>query len=188
MRAQEAFDEMIRDGIWPFLKTHGFKRSKTTFHRPEAKNWQVINVQKSTYSDAGEVSFTINLAVALDLLRDQIHNWPEGKRPPESRCHLRQRIGILLRGQDTWWSLTPDSNIAALSDTINTAIAHVGLPWLEARSDEERLLAVARDPAQLSAQRRDHLHWLAQLARTLNKPELVTAIQAEQVLRAEQAA
>ncbi|MDX6525802.1 MAG: hypothetical protein QOI43_1313, partial [Gaiellales bacterium] len=30
MRAQEAFDELVRDGVWPFLAPRGFLRTKYT--------------------------------------------------------------------------------------------------------------------------------------------------------------
>ena len=61
---------------------------EATFHRPDGENWQVINLQKSTYSSGHEVTFTINLGVALDRLRDQIHTWPEGRRPSAVRGAL----------------------------------------------------------------------------------------------------
>jgi hypothetical protein len=179
MRAQEAFDEFVRDGVWPFLRGQGFKRSAATFHRADGANWQVINLQKSAYSAAAAVRFTANLGVAFDRLRDGVHDWPAGKRPAESRCHLRVRLGLLLSGEDTWWRLTPDSNLEAFTDTINTALANYAFPWLETRSDERRLIELMQDRDQLEGQRYDFLYWLARLAN--EHGELDLALRAEAV-------
>jgi Domain of unknown function (DUF4304) len=178
MSAQDAYDEMVRELIWPFLRARAFKRSGTTFHRPDRANWQVISLQKSVYSSADEIRFTVNIAVALDRLREGVHDWPEGKRPRESRCHLRVRIGGLLGTGDTWWRLAPDTNIVTLADTVDTAIDTYALPWLDAHSDEDRLLALMRDPEELERQRHDFLHWAAKLAKQVDDDELYAKIEA----------
>jgi hypothetical protein len=185
VRAQDAYDEMVREFIWPRVRVRGFKRSGNTFHRPDGANWQVINLQKIVSSSADEIRFTINVAVAFDRLREGVHDWPQGKRPRESRCHLRERMGGLLGSADTWWRLTPDSNIVALADTVSTALETYALPWLDAHSDEERLVDLMRDPAQLKRQRHDVLHWSAKLAHQLGDDQLHAKIEAA---RARQAA
>jgi hypothetical protein len=180
MRAQEAFDEMVRGTIWPVLRSRGFKRSGNTFHRAAGRNWQVINFQKSVGSSGEEVRFTANIAVALDRLRGGLHDWAEGKRPSESRCHLRERIGLLLGSSDTWWSVTPDTNVPALGDAVCTALETYALPWLDGHADDERLLELMRDPVALAQERYDMLHWLAELATREHEDEVAAEIRALQ--------
>ena len=141
MRAHEAFEQMVSRHVWPWLKEQGFKRSKATFHRPVEENWEVINLQRSQWSSRREVSFTVNLEVALGCLRGD--RWGVGKRPPAYRCHFHERLGVLLTGSDTWWTLSPDTNINELADSLVLALEAYGLPWLEARSSEERLQQMA---------------------------------------------
>jgi hypothetical protein len=143
MRAQEAFEEMLAEHIWPALKDKGFKRSKSTFHRPIDENWEVVNLQRSYYSDRDEVRFTVNVAVGIERLREGALTWADDKRPPEYKCHFRERLGILLSGRDTWWSVTPDTNTAELAGSVLLAVERYGLPWLEARSTHERLRSLA---------------------------------------------
>src|SRR5258708_495552 len=90
--AQETFERMVGDDIWPFLRERGFKRSKGTFHRAAGAHWQVVNLQKSAYSDRDAVSFTINLGVARDDLRRDESDRREGKRPPVYGCHFQERL------------------------------------------------------------------------------------------------
>jgi hypothetical protein len=184
VRAQEAFDELVADGVWPFLEQRGFLRSRSTFHRRAGANWQVINLQKRTSSDAARVSFTANLGVALDRLRTGTYDWPPGRRPAEYRCHLRERIGYLLREDDTWWEVTADSNVVALAETVTLALELYALPWLDARSHEDALVALVRDPAALRAEGGpERLRWLARLMDLLGEHDARRAVELESARR-----
>jgi hypothetical protein len=177
--AQDAFDELVRDGIWPFLRGHDFKRTKATFHRAVGDNWQVVNLQRSKWSDRRSVEFTVNLAVGLDRLRERQYDWAEGKRPPDSRCHFRERLGFLLRGTDVWWKVRRRTNIASLADTINSAVEEHAFPWLDARSSEDAILALLRSPGQLRAEPTHHLLWFEKLAARIGDEEVTRAVVAE---------
>ena len=180
MTAQEKFDELLRDGVWPFLRERDFKRTKATFHRAVGDNWQVVNLQKSAWSDRDSAKFTVNLAVALDRLRDGLHDWGEGKRPPHARCHLQERLGFLLRDdEDVWWDIDPHTDVASLADTVNTALEQYAFPWLEARSTDDALLALMRSDDALHSEYDHHLHWFEQLAAQLGEEDLVRRVVAE---------
>jgi uncharacterized protein DUF4304 len=184
VRAQDAFDELVAERVWPFLAERGFMRTRATFHRRVGVNWQVINVQKRRSSDAGHVAFTINIAVALDRLRTGTYDWAAGRRPAEFRCHLRERIGYLLREEDTWWQVTADSNVVALGETITTILALYGLPWLDARSSDEALVALVRDAEALRVEGGpERLRWLARLMDLLGEHDARRAIERESARR-----
>ena len=124
----------------------------------------MINLQKRSSSDSSRVTFTANLGVALDRLRTGTYDWRPGRRPAEYRCHLRERIGYLLREQDTWWEVSADSNVVALADTISVVLELYALPWLDARSSDAALVALVRDPELLRAEADpERLRWLARL-------------------------
>jgi hypothetical protein len=136
--AQEKFDDMLGRLIWPRLKAVDFKRSKGNFHRPVGRNWEVVNFQKSAYSDRDEISFTVNLGVGIDRLRDGRQTWDEGKRPAITRCQVQERLGMLLSDeqQDVWWTVGSDTDTEVLADAVLEALWRYGLPWLERRSSE----------------------------------------------------
>lgn len=180
MTAQKAFDSLVASGVWPALRQHGFRRPKYTFHREAALNWQVLNLQKSMYSDRDAVRFTVNVAVGLDRLRSGVLDWPDGKRPAESSCHLRERLGQLLVGRDTWWDVRPDTNLGELAEVVVVAIETAALPWLEERSDEVRLLELARDPARLQQEDWAMFGAIARFADSCGEMELAAAVRAQQ--------
>jgi len=136
--AQNLYDEMVRDSIAPRMKARRFKKTRTNFHRSVGPNWEVVNLQRSTYSDAGHVMFTVNLGVALESIRGTVRfsGWKEGTRPTEYDCHLRERIGFVIGDRDTWWDIYPETEVAALGDAVAEAIERFGLPWLERHSDD----------------------------------------------------
>jgi hypothetical protein len=184
VRAQEAFDELVREGVWPFLEARGFLRGKYTFHRRVGPNWQVINLQKRGSSDATRVTFTANLGVALDRLRSGSYDWAPGRRPAEYRCHLRERVGYLLREDDTWWEVTADANVVALAETITLVLELYAIPWLDARSTDDALIALVRDPAALRAEGGpERLRWLARLMDLLGQHDARRAVELESARR-----
>jgi hypothetical protein len=182
VRAQEAFEEMVAQHIWPPLKARGFKRTKGNFHRPVGDNWELVNLQRSYYSDREEVRFTVNLAVGIARLRDGLLTWADGKRPPEYHCHFRERLGMLLNGRDTWWSVTPDTNVVELADSVVLAIETYGLPWLEARSTDEGLRKLAG--SDLSFLFDHHLVLLGRLMEELGEDDTRAVIDRELERRA----
>jgi hypothetical protein len=159
MRAQDAFDALAGENVWPFLRERGFKRTKATFHRPVEDNWEVVNLQKSFFSDARKVQFTINLAVAVAALRDSLRSWPDGRRPAASSCHFQERIGILAWGLDTWWTVGPETDREQLGSTLVDALEHHGLPWLAEHSSEAALLALTGDPGRMAREDVINQHW-----------------------------
>src|SRR5579862_3760698 len=179
MNGQETFDAMVREHMWPFLRVRGFKRSKYNFHRQVESNWQVINLQKSTSSDANHVRFTVNLGVGIDALRRGVHDWAPSARPREPQCHLRQRIGFLLRQEDTWWNIDPSTDVATFADSLNTAIDRYALPFFDAHATTEKLRALARDPAALRVEGRGDLYWLAEFMDQLGEHDAKHTVDAE---------
>ena len=103
MTERERYDVMVRELVGPDLKAEGFKRLSNRFSRRHPGAWQIIDFQANRFGSRGEVSFTINVAVALDDLRRRDATWTERKPPSECEAHLRERLGELIYGRDHWW-------------------------------------------------------------------------------------
>ncbi len=142
MTAREQYDEMIRSRLGPQLKKESFKRVRNHFARWGGGGWQIIDFQASQWGSRDAVSFTINLACALDGLAKR-SEWDEKKSPSEAAAHLRERIGVLLDdGRDRWWDFDAATDPEALAGELMMVLRRVGLPWLEARADLGRVLTL----------------------------------------------
>ena len=142
MTAQDKFSEWLRDDLAPWLKGRGFRRKDTTFRRRPGDNWQIINVQRSQWADAGDVPFTVNLGVGLPGLHDD-EPWARRGWPLEYECDFRARLGMLVTGKDHWWRIRPLRPVRPVTRQLYDQLDQTGLPWLELHADERRLLAEA---------------------------------------------
>ena len=156
MTAQDKFDGLMRDHFAPWLKERGFRRRDATFRRSVDDNWQIINRQRSRYSDAGHVSFTVNLGVALAVLQDDAPSWAARGWPLEYVCDFPVR--------------------SVAKDVIGT-LERVGLPWLDLHSDGPGLLSHAF--SDLSAVSALNLGSLVSLADAIGTPEQLRAAERE---------
>jgi Domain of unknown function (DUF4304) len=172
---QDKFNELLAHDFAPWLKERGFKRRDTTFRRRQGETWQIINFQRSKYSNAGVVPFTINLGVAFDLLNDA-PPWRSRGWPLESECDFRQRIGELHKRKDHWWKVRPLRPIRRTVADVLSALDK-GLPWLDAHTDPASFLAHAlRDPSKVNGL---NLASLVAVAKVIGSAEAVEAAEAE---------
>lgn len=139
MTAQEAFAALLCGHIAPTLAAEGFHHVDDTFHRPVERNWEVISLEHVPVFRSDRIKLTANLGVGIDRLRGTGNDWGEGSRPACNECHFAMALGQLLTGRDVWWDLRPDTDVDMLGESLIEAIRRYGLPWLEARSDDERL-------------------------------------------------
>jgi hypothetical protein len=148
--AQDKFKELLADHFSPWLKERGFKRRDTTFRRRREQAWQILNFQRSKFSDASDVPFTINLGVALDLLHDD-PSWRPRGWPLEYECDFRERIGQLHKGEDHWWRIRARRPTRGIVKDVLVAL-ETALPWLDAHAEPRSLLTDAlREPLRVHA-------------------------------------
>ncbi len=148
--AQDKFKELLAGDFGPWLKERGFKRRDTTFRRRRDQAWQILNFQRSQFSDASDVPFTINLGVALDLLHDD-PSWRSRGWPLEYECDFRERIGQLHKGEDHWWRVRPLRPTRGIVKDVLAAL-ETALLWLDAHAEPRSMLTSAlRDPSRVNA-------------------------------------
>jgi hypothetical protein len=140
MTAQEAFASLLSDQVAPALAADGFDGAGGSFQRPVGRNWEVVGFEHKQVADTDHVKVGVQLAVGIDRLRDVgSRQWPEDGPPAWEDCHFGISLGRLLTGRNVWWDIWPDTELAMLGETIVVAVRRYGLPWLEARSSDERL-------------------------------------------------
>jgi hypothetical protein len=175
--AQDKFGGLVRDHYGPWLKERGFRRRDATFRRSVGGNWQIINLQRSRYSDARHVSFTVNLGVALTVLHGDDPAWSARGWPLEYECDFRERLGMLISGEDRWWSVRPVLPLRSVAKQVIGELERVGLPWLDLHSDGPGLLSHAL--SDLSAVSTMNLGSLVSLADAIGTTEQLQAAEHE---------
>jgi hypothetical protein len=143
--AQALYDALVKDTLSPALRALGFKGSGGRYSMPCSDCWALLGLQKSAYSDAADVQFTINLLVAnksaWGAARQERHQLPE--RPTATTLYgepaSQMRIGELTpEGADKWWRVHSRAHTAAVGNDVVHDIREYALPWLRHQIQERR--------------------------------------------------
>lgn len=129
----ESIDAVIAQGLSMQLKSAGFKKTGRTWHKQTPTGWQVVNVQASSGNIGSVGKFAINLGIYCTAIAEMAEAAVEG-RPKEYQTTLRERLGVLAKGQDYWWQISELVDLAKVSAEVVTLMESHGLPWLDHHS------------------------------------------------------
>jgi Domain of unknown function (DUF4304) len=120
----------------------GFTGSGRAFSLPDENHYAILGFQKSAYSDAAQVRFTVNVLVvskrAWSKAREERSYMPE-KPSPNTLWGVGWggRIGSLLPGnKDKWWRLSDFRDIERVAAELIDSIREHVLPMMQQRLQE----------------------------------------------------
>jgi hypothetical protein len=135
--AQQAYDELVGELLSPGFRRLGMTGSKGRYKLACASGWALLGLQKSAYSDAAEVQFTINLMVANKQtwasVRSEKPYLPERPAPGTSYgdATAQTRIGALMPGEaDIWWRVHEGVSTFEIAADVLANVEVFGVPWL----------------------------------------------------------
>jgi Domain of unknown function (DUF4304) len=153
--------------VSPLLRKHGFKKQRHRFNaESEPGMTQVLTFQMGAHQPPGTTeipglrenlygAFAINVGLHFEEVRELPKRSPGAAflreqglpvPPPRPRpkvlgegdCHVTVRLGELIDGRDTWWTLElPEDELESL---IHELIADHALPFFERFHSREQLL------------------------------------------------
>nr|WP_286672263.1 DUF4304 domain-containing protein [Cohnella hashimotonis] len=114
---QQRFNDLIKRDIKPFLAERGFAKKSLNFSKSTDGLVYMLNFQKSGGNSADHVMFYVNCGIySADLARLQSKEVLAAPQEPE--CHFRARIEELAGAVPKRFSITPDTNMDDLRDTL----------------------------------------------------------------------
>ncbi|WP_254639700.1 DUF4304 domain-containing protein [Cohnella sp. GbtcB17] len=121
---QQRFNDLIKQDVKPFLAGHGFAKKSLNFSKSANGLVYIINFQKSAGNSADHVMFYVNCGIySAELARLQSKEIQTAPQEPE--CHFRARIEELARAVPARFSLTDDTNMNDLRDTLLNGLDEV---------------------------------------------------------------
>jgi hypothetical protein len=128
-------EEVVRR-LHPQLRKHGFKKQRHAFARDLADGiTQAVAFEMGRYEPHPDRrpgpyygAFRVELGVYVDAVAE-LHGDPKPRFVRPYDCHLRESVGLLVDGEDTWWTL--DQPVDDLADGMAELLSEVVLPWLE---------------------------------------------------------
>ena len=129
--------DIVEKAVFAKLKPLGFKKNGRTFNRRlEGGIIQVINFQSERYSSE---KFIVNLGVCVESLFKFQFQTESKKYYKEYECQIRDRLGILLTGEDYWWTITNDNR--KITEEIIVGLETKGFEWFSGVETKEKIIS-----------------------------------------------
>jgi hypothetical protein len=139
---------MMREQVAPPLREMGFRGSGQTFYLPSDSHWSLLGFQRSQWSDADRVAFTVNMTVVGRAVWESAFaeypglgekpgaNWspaPIFRSLWSSGGYWHRRIGELTGAGETWWDVRASDDTARAADEVIAAIRDYAMPAMTSR-------------------------------------------------------
>jgi hypothetical protein len=142
--SEEKFDELIKEVFAATLKPLGFKKKANNFYINNGEIGKIINIQKSSANSRDHIRFTINIGIFSPeywKVRFNYQDKPDVPAfPTEPECIIRNRIGDLLKQNDTWYDVTDAIDLGSLKNIQHRNVKEIILPYFAAINTNDDLL------------------------------------------------
>ncbi|MBT2761970.1 DUF4304 domain-containing protein [Paenibacillus sp. ISL-20] len=121
---QQLFNALIKQDVKSLLSKHGFAKKSLNFNKIADSLIYMFNFQKSSGSSADNVMFYVNCGIyAAELVRIQSREILTA--PKETECHFRARMEQIVESVPDRFSITPDTNMDDLRETLLRGLEEV---------------------------------------------------------------
>lgn len=127
------------------LAPFGFSAAGDIFSRNLSDTLVVLEIQKDRHSTKDEIRFTVNVGISVNALRAiaaAAVGASSADVPSPSKCHWRERLGLLMPvRRDLWWSVRDEETAQAVCDEVTSGVVEDALPQIEDVASTEVLIA-----------------------------------------------
>jgi len=129
---EKQFDNLVSKIIYPHFKVLGYKKAgnKFRYYDREGEFGKIVSFQKSQFYSKDHIRFTVNIGLYLDEFEFHFTGKKSAEKFAEVDCAVRNRIGKLMEGFDTWYDLNTDTNIAELHEQLERHFLKYIIPYL----------------------------------------------------------
>ena len=153
------------------LRSFGFKRKGSILFKREGDIFGVLQFQNGPSSTKTEISFTINFGVIIASLENEYRYNQIAKYPSSVHFHVGRRVG-----QDTWWSITNETDVPAFNKYFSDLVRSDVLPFVEKYMNLENVLSMWEDGRSSGLTDGQRLRYLGKLKKLLEKEKNIRGI------------
>jgi hypothetical protein len=137
--ADALFKGLLRD-LRPLFKENGFRASGQNFTLESAECWAIINFQKSRWSNIGEKTFYINVAIAPKRVIEFQREDPN-KSPAYYGCEWRWRAEQFGPDHDIkQWTMKDEASAKDVLTYLQGLLGRHVIPGVKAYMSEDSLI------------------------------------------------
>lgn len=181
MKPSERYRELVKNWIWPLMRSHGFKRKRHDFVFCDGTNWALVYAGVGKRHTPEWHEFAVGYGVVSRLILEFIPDQKIPEMPNAHHCHWRNGLQTppeFMRLGGAGWVITADNDLDAIGRSACGCIEQVALPKLQRLMTDTALrdiLAIpnpTRDNWTIHGNI-DRLTHLSILANELGPPELL---------------
>src|SRR5579862_1795458 len=150
--------KQVQDESANLLRPFGFKRKGSTLFKREGDIFGLLQFQSGPSSTRTEISFTINFGVIIASLENEYRYNQIAKYPSSVHLHVHRRVG-----QDTWWSITNETDLPAFNKYFSDLVLSDVLPFVEKYMNIENVLGMWEDGESIGLTEGQRLRYLGKL-------------------------
>ena len=148
----------VQEETAKLLRPFGFKRKGTILFKREDDVFGVLQFQSGPSSTKTEISFTINFGVIIARLENEYRYNQIVKYPSSVHLHVHRRVG-----QDTWWSVTNETDVPAFNKHFLELVLSDVLPFVKKYMNIENVLGMWEDGQSMGLTEGQRLKYLGKL-------------------------
>jgi len=129
--AREAIQEVVKLGLAPLFKRHGYKKNALSFTRRRGAVAHYFNVQSSQWNQGAAGQFYLNAGVMFDEIC-ALQGRPPPVLPKYDDCHFMVRLERLNPGLPQFFQVDAGTDLAALAAQLGASVERTYVQPLEA--------------------------------------------------------
>jgi hypothetical protein len=149
--AERLFKNLLKD-LRPLFRENGFRSSSQNFVLESPECWAIVNFQKSRWSNTGEKTFYVNVAVTAKRLLGFYHQSVE-KAPPYFSCDWRWRAEQFGKDAEVQsWTIRDEASARETFAYLEKLFNEFVFPEIRALTTEDALLRIpVPEPSEVQA-------------------------------------
>jgi hypothetical protein len=163
--------KQVQDESAKLLRPFGFKGKGSILFKREGAIFGVLQFQSGPSSTKTAISFTINFGVIIASLESEYRYNQIAKYPSSVHLHVGRRVG-----QNTWWSVTNETDLPAFKKYFFDLVLSDVLPFLEKYMNMENVLSTWEDGQSIGLTEGQRLRYLGKLRHLLEKGKSIRGI------------
>jgi hypothetical protein len=123
------------------LRPAGFKKNGKRFRRKHDGNFNIVEIQRSSSSNAESIKFTVNIGILQTRLATLYEI--DAAKAGTADAHIRLRIGNFLpKHHDVWWTLNSGDPPEQAIQEISILLKQRVVPYLDQHSSDAALVTL----------------------------------------------
>lgn len=123
--ADECYERLVSEHLWPELRSRGFRRHDEDFHRLAGEAWEIVHLHRRP-TEGDRIHFTVKLA-------SHPHDG-EPAPPPLLQCSASMQLCEIAGTDRTWREVRRGTNLRATTAELMAEMESHGFAWLTAQA------------------------------------------------------